>query len=316
MAKKHRYTIIPKSVTGDAPKDIIRLYEYGISKKVKLKTWPIYIAKLGHKYYPGESITEQIITDIGKVLEFNMAYTKLCFVGGQIRLLSRYFLKQDEILEHGAELYAAFLKDKMFVDDVERENMIQDFFTIKFTLEVFNEFFQNKNVRSAIKRDFFRLLFFDALVGNNDRHMYNWGIIKPLHEKYPPRFSPIYDSARALFWNQTEFQLKNYYLNHQDRLDKFIHKYAKNSTPKIGLEKDKRLSHFPRKINHFHLVEAYKSEFLRDSFIIDIFEKEKLGTIIDLIDSYKGIITPLRAYFIKKLLEYRYHTLKSILMDD
>lgn len=37
IAKKHRYTVITDiSITGDAPKDIIRYYEYGIAQKNKL----------------------------------------------------------------------------------------------------------------------------------------------------------------------------------------------------------------------------------------------------------------------------------------
>ena len=59
IAKKHCYTIIEDiSVTGDAPKDIIRLYEYGKATKRDYKKWPVYIAKLGHKYYPMESPAE------------------------------------------------------------------------------------------------------------------------------------------------------------------------------------------------------------------------------------------------------------------
>ncbi|WP_299112887.1 hypothetical protein [uncultured Winogradskyella sp.] len=106
IAKKHNYCVIKDvAVTGDAPKDIIRYYEYGHSLKIKTKKWPIYIAKLGHKYYPLESITEQLISDVGKWYGFNLADSKICSIGGQIRFLSRYFLKKhtDE-LYHGADM--------------------------------------------------------------------------------------------------------------------------------------------------------------------------------------------------------------------
>lgn len=48
------------------------------------------------------------------------------------------------------------------------------------------------------------MLVFDAIVGNNDRHFYNWGVIVDLKGMKPPRFSPVYDTARGLFWNQSE----------------------------------------------------------------------------------------------------------------
>ncbi len=131
VAKNHCYTVIENiSVTGDAPKDVIRFYEYGKALKRSYKKWPIYIAKLGHKYYPMESITEQLITDIGFTYGFDMASSKLSYIGGQIRLLSLYFLnnRTDELF-HGADLYSGFLNnDRQFVDDVEENKMTQDFF--------------------------------------------------------------------------------------------------------------------------------------------------------------------------------------------
>ncbi|MDP1728281.1 MAG: S24 family peptidase [Bacteroidota bacterium] len=46
-----------------------------------------------------------------------------------------------------------------------------------------------------------RLLAFDAVVGNNDRHFYNWGIIDfKKNTTKLPTFAPIYDSARGLYW--------------------------------------------------------------------------------------------------------------------
>jgi hypothetical protein len=207
-AKKHNYFVVKDvSVTGDAPKDIIQYYEFGNSLKTKRKKWPIFIAKLGHKYYPMESITEQLISDLGKWFGFNLADSKICNIGGQIRFLSRYFLKEhtDE-LYHGADMYAGYLNDKQFVDDIELQKMTQTFFTISFTRDVLNHFF--KDSFNDIFKSFMLMLFFDALIGNNDRHMYNWGIIRDVYGEKRAEFSPIYDSARGLLWNKTEQQIK------------------------------------------------------------------------------------------------------------
>jgi hypothetical protein len=122
VVKKHNYTVIKGvSITGDAPKDIIRLYNYGEALKRNPSKWPIYIAKLGHKYYPLESITEQLISDIGNWFGFELADSKICYIGGQIRFLSKYFIKKStDELYHGADLYAGYLlNDKDFVDQVE-----------------------------------------------------------------------------------------------------------------------------------------------------------------------------------------------------
>jgi hypothetical protein len=51
---------------------------------------------------------------------------------------------------------------------------------------------------------FVEMLTFDALIGHNDRHPYNWGVVVPIRKAEAPRFSPIFDTARALFWNKSE----------------------------------------------------------------------------------------------------------------
>ena|SRR5690606_4060317 len=200
VAKRNNYSIIKDvSVGGDAPKDLIRLYEYGFGRKSNFKDWPIYIAKLGHKWYPCESITEQLISDIGSGLGFQLAESKLCVLGTQIRFLSKYFLsRNNEQLYHGANLYAGFLNDEKFVDEVEIAQQTQSFFTVKFTKETLNHFF--KDTKEELFAKFMEMLYFDALVGNNDRHMYNWGIIRDIFGEKNAKFAPIYDSARGLLW--------------------------------------------------------------------------------------------------------------------
>jgi hypothetical protein len=103
IVKKNNYYVQTNIVmTGDAPKDFIRYYHYGENRKSNKNTWNQYIAKLGHKHYPNESITEYLLNRIGEVLEFNMAKSKLAWVGGQIRFLSKYFLtnQNKQVLEH------------------------------------------------------------------------------------------------------------------------------------------------------------------------------------------------------------------------
>ena len=68
MRKKY-YKVLTESVGGDAPKDMIRFYQYGKGKIANSKSWPKYIAKIGHKWYPNESITEHFFTSIGKYVK-------------------------------------------------------------------------------------------------------------------------------------------------------------------------------------------------------------------------------------------------------
>lgn len=305
IAKKHNYHVIKGvSVTGDAPKDIIRYYEYSHSNKIKPKKWPIYIAKLGHKYYPLESITEQLISDIGKWFGFNLADSKICLIGGQIRFLSKYFLKKhtDE-LYHGADMYAGYLNDKQFVDDIELQRMTQTFFTISFTRDVLTHFF--KNSFNDIFKSFMLMLFFDALTGNNDRHMYNWGVIRDVFGQKPAEFSPIYDSARGLLWNETEGKIYDV-LNTKNRKDEFIKKYCNKSRPKIGIENKEN-------VNHFELIKSYDTYYKNTKFVQELFKEDKIEYVIENFNKqYKTLISNGRRSLITDILRYRFQVLKKI----
>lgn len=68
------YWVSSQTVTGAAPKDFIHVYEYepGVRKNDP-RTWPAHIAKVGNKWYPAESVTEQLMTRIGQSVRVRMA---------------------------------------------------------------------------------------------------------------------------------------------------------------------------------------------------------------------------------------------------
>ncbi len=80
--------------------------------------------------------------------------------------------------------------------------MARDLFTFQFSEEAVRSRFTK--YADEIMEAFVKMLIFDAIVGNNDRHFYNWGVIIDLLEKKAPTFAPVYDTARGLFWNYSE----------------------------------------------------------------------------------------------------------------
>ena len=94
------------SIHGEAPKDFVRTKEFtpGVPHNRK-KRWTSYIAKIGSKYYPLESITEHVLTRIGQLLGVAITPSRLCIVQKQVRFLSRYFLASNESLVHGIEIF-------------------------------------------------------------------------------------------------------------------------------------------------------------------------------------------------------------------
>src|SRR5689334_13713994 len=80
------------TIAGDAPKNFIRVKEYRKGIHATRRHWAGYIAKVGSKFYPTESITEQLFTRLGQIIGVNIAESQLLIIGGQVRFLSRYFL--------------------------------------------------------------------------------------------------------------------------------------------------------------------------------------------------------------------------------
>lgn len=161
------------TLTGDAPKGFVRIYEYQHGSKVRRNnpaTWPLYIAKTGHKWYPIESITEHLLNRLGSVFGVRMADSKIGIINGQLRFLSRYFLNPSkETLVHGAEIFAGYLEDQALVESIEKANLSRDLFTMQFVERAVAKAFPEE--KHVIMGDLVKLLLFDAMVGNNDRQV-------------------------------------------------------------------------------------------------------------------------------------------------
>ncbi|HMQ46309.1 MAG TPA: HipA domain-containing protein [Saprospiraceae bacterium] len=293
---------------GDAPKSFIRLYEYGECRRDAPKNWIPYIAKVGHKWYPLESITEYLMNQIGEVLGLNMAKSKLVLAGGQVRFLSRYFLdmKKGEQLTHGAQIYARHLDDEKFVEEAnhrKRKDITPELFNFKFTEEAIRSIFPEQH--KEILQDFVSMLIFDAIVGNNDRHFYNWGVITDLFGKTPPRFSPIYDTARGLFWNVTEAKIKGY-----EKSESKLEKYILSTKPRIGWEGNTGL-------DHFQLIEKLFFEDGRYCRSCErLVNKTALAHIIHLFDNtFIELMSSERLALIKRCIKLRMDKLQNIILS-
>lgn len=307
--KRHQYFVVKDVViAGDAPKDFIRYYHFGEGLKSKPSRWPAFIAKLGHKHYPVESITEHLITRLGEIFGFNMARSELAWLGGQVRFLSRYFIEDPskQVLEHGADLYAAYLNDRDFIEEIENKHKALEFFSVQFTQETLRHFFPE--AYEELMTEFLKLLVFDTLIGNNDRHFYNWAVIRDITNNDKPVLSPVYDSARALFWNDSEKKVQEIYYD-LNRRDAYITKYCEGSTPKIGWEGIDKLNHFtllekiitlPFVVNCETFNRLCNDRVLKEVFIM-----------IDL--EFSNLLSFERRELIKLCLSYRYQKVKKIL---
>lgn len=309
--KRHQYSIIEGvSITGDAPKALLKVYEYkrdGDIRKRNRKNWPLYIAKTGHKWYPTETLTEYLLNQLGIDFGLTMAESNIAWISGQLRFLSKFFLFNRSMeLVHGAEIFAGYLGDRDFVERIEEEEMSRDLFTLQFIENSLDYIFPYQ--KEDIMVELVKMLLFDAFVGNNDRHFYNWGVVRALDAEIVPYFSPVYDTARGLFWNEPESKIKQIY-NDPNRISSYIEKYTKRSRPKIGWEGEIN-------INHFKLVEKiYNNEFfLSKNRIKELFLQPILEKMENRIQNqFKNYFSTERIFLITKCLKFRYKRIIKIL---
>ena len=239
--RKGRYTVestASLSIHGDAPKSFLRIQEYIHGRSGRHpRRWIGYIAKVGSKRYPVESITEHLLTRIGKALGVRVADSHLRIVAGQVRFLSRYFLRRrQESLVHGLEIFRRYLDDDM-VNEIAAKKQEHEFYTFETVYEALSEIFPDHV--DGIMPDLVEMLAFDALVGNNDRHPLNWGVIAPIANLGRIVFSPVFDTARGLFWNLDDSQLAPY----TESIGR-LRAYVDRSRPQIGLNDHKSPNHF------------------------------------------------------------------------
>jgi hypothetical protein len=195
-----------------------------------------YIAKLGGRNNDLEVMTEYIIYLVGRNIGANVAQAKIATYRGRLRFLSRYFLNrsQDEELVHGIQLFRELYDESTLhavVGDEVREQAMFNLQAIRVAFGAHYVLF-GAHVEENLFRALIDMVVHDAIIGVQDRHHENWGVIVQRGRTGPaPRFAPLYDSARGLFCNYLDTNLNQFLgTNGQRQLDA----YTARSRPLMG----------------------------------------------------------------------------------
>lgn len=305
VLKETNYYVRNIPLSGDAPKQMISAYFYerdGYARKSSVKTWKQFICKTAEKWYPIESVTEYMINKIGKELGLKMNKFRIVSVKGQIRFLSEYFLSEDEKLIHAAEICGEYIDDLDMAKEIaENRNDSKSLFTHEFITKAIQDVFPDQF--DDINESLVKVIAFDAIVGNNDRHFYNWGVITHLKKSNKNVvFAPIYDSARGLLWNIPDKNLLQYIES-----EKKLHKYLNSSLPRISFEENKAP-------NHFDLIEFIVNKSDKNRSIVRAlvaYEKE-LHVFKMLENDCFHFLTEKRKELIKLILLKRFEKIREI----
>lgn len=260
ILKEEDYFVRRITLDGDAPKQFIKAYFYrpdsGVRKRHR-NSWESFIAKTAAKWYPIESITEYMINRIGQVMGLHMNEVKLVRANGQIRFLSKYFLSENQRLVHGAEICGEHLGDMDLAKQIAvHKATSRELFTFQFIKEAIEKVYPG--CCEELLEGLVKMIVFDGLVGNNDRHFYNWGVIdRKKTGKIVPRFAPLYDSSRGLLWNYSDENVRKFAIS-----GKKVVNYMEEACPRISIDGD-------GEINHFKLLEFLRGYCAHYSSLID-----------------------------------------------
>jgi hypothetical protein len=223
------------------------------------RTNDFYIAKFGNKNGRIEVLTELFNNQLGTALGFAMAHSGLARLDDNLYFVTKNFREDKERLVHGSLMIEEVFAALKATEQIEHRQE-QSFYTIDVIRQVIYEFCGANSL--AVFQAFVEMLIFDTLIGSMDRHAQNWGVLQTTSTPKRFRFAPIFDSARALFWDIPDGRLTRY-----DSDATTLRKYIYSSKPCIGPEpthpKINECNHFDLVMNLMKLYPHQTNEALR-----------------------------------------------------
>ena len=234
-------------------------------------------------YDCSEACSEKLAYEIAKVLGYDCAKIELAVDSdNKIGVLNYYF--SNKLTPH-IDIVAYLNKDEK-----DRNN----YYTVSNIKNVLDD------IDADLFKDFIKIMIFDALIGEQDRHEENWGITEKDGKSF---ISPLYDNGDSLLREFKNIENAQKYYDHT----KDFEAYIKRSKTIIYKEDNKE------KYKHFELI-----KYLYDNYpqyvIPEINNLKKLTDEIieDLVNKipYELLTNEHKAYIIMYLIRRR-----DILLD-
>lgn len=236
------------------------------------------------EYNCSEACSEKLSYEIAKILGFECAVIELAKDEyGKLGVLN-YIFTNDKKIEHNDAV--SYLKKS----GEDRK----DFYTLENIKKGLDK------LDSNLFFELFKILVFDALIGEQDRHEENWGIIK-INKEY--HISPLYDNGCSLLNKFKDELYANKYYNGLNDFDSFINRSRSLIYDKNG-----------KKYKHFDLIKELYNKY-PDKIKIELKKLERLDDKkIEKIVNYipDELLTNMHKKYIIKYLKKRRDILLEI----
>lgn len=224
----------------------------------------------------GEAWAEKVSSEIGKILGLTMMDVHFAVRNNTNGIIAKKFTSGTEEFYEGGDLIASI------ADDFNRYKL--DHYTFDHISKALLEF--------QLDKDFVVIPVFDALIGNQDRHCDNWGIIVT---KSNYRLAPIYDNGASLGFQIIEDKLK---LMFKD--SNMFKSYSNRSHSLIGIGTKKK----PKSLELLSFIRTQYPKEVEDAINrLSILNKDNIVKILNTIPT--SIMNDVYKEWVLKLLLYR-----------
>ena len=255
--------------------------------------WFKYVKKTireGKEVNSYENFSEKLAELIANNIEIKNAHIDIGIYQGELGCLSYDINEQmEEIVSLITKKYPKYNEKNLY----DEQNKI--YYSINMILNSLD----NKN----LEKDFFKILIFDYIIGNTDRHSNNWAIIRK--ENNEIEIAPLYDNGSALCSYVYEEEIEKYFGKDKLLLNSLVRSKSR-SMIKID-EKDKKRPMHIEVIKYLH--NKYNDETV--GFVETILKRLNEDKIVELINQLEGISYN-RKRLLKMFLDIKLKDLKCI----
>lgn len=224
----------------------------------------------------GEAWAEKVSSEIGKLLGLTMMDVHLAVRQNINGIIAKKFTSGAEEFYEGGDLITSI------IEDFDRYKL--DNYSLDHISKALAEFQLDKN--------FIVIPVFDALIGNQDRHCDNWGIIATRSDY---RLAPIYDNGASFGFGLKEDRIKMMFKD-----SNMFKAFSNRSYSLIGIDGKKK----PKYLELLSFIRSQYPKEVEDAINrLSILNKDNIEGILNTIPT--SIMSDVYKEWVVKLLLYR-----------